>query len=270
MTCTELEELSGAYVLDAITPEERETAEAHLAQCPHCTQLVKEMRATVEFLPLAVPQVTPAPQLKGRILAAVQAAADTSSQSTQDVQAVRPLQRPSLPPMRERPTAPRPVPIRRRATAAQRWAVPLVAAAAILFAVLSGGLLTWNISLQHQVASLHTNGITTTTYAIKGTTNGSDIVGEAKYISGDGVDVTIITVRGLPALQGQQVYQGWEIQGSQAKSVGLLNVQPDGTATINIPGNVKGNDAVAVSIEKGPRATPNAPKGQVVAKGTIA
>ena len=270
MTCTEFEELSGAYVLDAVTPEERAAAEAHLAQCPRCAQLVKEMRATVEFLPLAVPQVAPAPQLKGRILAAVQAAANVSSQSTQDVQAVRPLQPlPSLPPMRERPTAPRPVPIRRRRAEAQRWAMPLVAAAAILFVMLSGGLAAWNVSLQHQVASLQANAITTTTYAIKGTTNGSNVTGEAKYISGNGVNVTVVTVRGLPALQGQQVYQGWELQGSQTKSIGLLDVQPDGTATINIPGDVKGNNAVAVSIEKGPRATPNAPQGPVVAKGTI-
>ena len=269
MTCTEFEELSGAYVLDAITPEEREAADAHLAQCPHCTQLVKEMRSAVDFLPLAVPQVAPPPQLKGRILAAVQVAANMSSQATQDVQAVRPLKAvPPLLPMRERPTTPTPVPVRRR-VAAQRWAMPLVAAAAVLFVVLAGGLAAWNIALQHQVAVLQANAVTTTTYAIKGTTEGSNVTGEAKYISGNGVDVTVVTVRGLPALHNQQVYQGWELQGSQTRSVGLLNVQADGTATINIPGDVKGNDAVAISIEKGPRATLNAPKGPVVARGNI-
>ncbi len=267
MTCTEFEELSGAYVLDAVTPEEREAAEAHIAQCPSCTQLVKEMRATVELLPLAVSQVSPSPQLKGRILSAVQTVASTSSQATQNVQAVRPLQT-TPPPMRERPTLPTPVPIRRRTTT-QRWAVPLVAAAAVLFLMLSGGLAAWNISLQHQVASLQANAVTTTTYKITGTTAAPNVTGEAKHISGDGVNVTVMTVQGLPALKNQQVYQGWEIQGSQTKSVGLLNAQPDGTATINIPGDVKGNDAVAVSIEKGPTATPDAPKGKVVAQGKV-
>ena len=161
--------------------------------------------------------------------------------------------------------------------------MPLVAAAAVLFLLLSGGLATWGISLQHQVAglqanaaslqhqvaSLQANAVTTTTYAITGTKNAPGVTGEAKHISGNGVDVTVLTLRGLPALQDQQVYQGWEIQGTETKSVGLLTPQPDGTATISIPGDVKGNDAVAVSLEKGPTATPNAPKGKLLAEGKI-
>ncbi len=284
MTCTELEELLGAYVLDAVTPEERAAAEAHLAQCPRCTQLLQELRAAVDFLPLIVPQVEPAPHLKGRVLAAVQAVADASSQSTQNVPAVRPLR--ALPPRmpeQERPTTPMPTPIRRRTAATQRWVMPVVAAAAVLFMVLSGGLATWGVSLQHQVASLQSNtvslqhqvaslqsnAIMTTTYALTGTNNAPEATGEAEYISGKGVNVTIMTVRGLPTLQDQQVYQGWVIQGKQTKSIGLLIPQADGTATINIPGNVRGNDLLAVSLEKGPTATPNAPKGKVLAVGKI-
>lgn len=267
MTCTEFEELLGAYVLDAVTLEEREAVEAHLAQCSRCTQLEKELRSTVDLLPLAVPQVAPPSQLKGRILSAVQAAADASSQSTQNVGAIRPLQ--ALPPMSSiHQQQPAPMPMRRRSTA-QQWAMPLVAAAAVLFVMLSGGLAAWNISLQHQVAALQANTVTMTTYAIKGTSSAPSVTGEAQHISGNGVDVTVLTVRGLPALQNQQVYQGWELQGKQTKSVGLLNVQADGTATINILGDVKGNDAVAVSVEKGPTATPNAPQGKVVAVGKV-
>ncbi len=287
MTCTELEELLGAYVLDAVTPEERVAVETHISECPRCIQLLQEMRATVDFLPLAAPQVEPAPQLKGRILSAVQAVANASSQSTQNVPAIRSLRAlPSRTSEQERPTAPMPTPIptpMRRRPAARQWVMPLVAAAAVLFVMLTGGLTAWNISLQHQVAhlqsnatslqhqvaSLQSNAVTTTTYTITGTKNAPGVTGEAKHIVGNGVDVTVMTLRGLPALQGQEVFQGWEIQGTQTKSVGLLNTQPDGTATINIPGDVKGNDAVAVSVEKGPTATPNAPKGKVLAEGKI-
>ncbi len=269
MTCTELEELLGAYVLDAVTSEEREAVEAHITRCPRCPQLVQEMRAAVDLIPLNLPQVNPAPHLKGRVLAAVQAAADASSQSTQNVASVRPIR--ALPPRmpeQQRPEAPIPMVARRRSVA-QRWAMPLVAAAAVFFLVLSGGLATWGISLQHQVASLQANTVSATTYAIKGTSNAPGVTGEAKHISGNGVDVTIMTLRGLPTLQNQQVYQGWELQGKETKSVGLLTAQPDGTAIISIPGDVKGNDAVAVSLEKGPSATPNAPKGRVLAVGKI-
>ena len=111
--------------------------------------------------------------------------------------------------------------------------------------------------------------MTTTTYAIAGTKDAPGVTGEAQHISGNGVNVTVLTLRGLPILQDQQVYQGWEIQGKETKSVGLLTPQPDGSATISIPGDVKGNDAVAVSLEKGPTATPNAPQGKVLAVGKI-
>lgn len=266
MTCTEIEELSGAYVLDAVTPQERDAIEAHIAQCPDCIQLIEEMRATIDLLPLSVSQVAPAPQLKGRILAAVQASA--SSQAPPRVGTLRPM--PSLqalPPLS--PTQQRRPIVRRRSTT-QRWVTPLLAAAAVLFLLLAGGLATWNVALQHDVTALRTNAVTTTTYAIKGTDSAPGVTGDAKYISGKNVDVTIMTVRGLPKLQGQQVYQGWEVQGKQATSVGLLNVQSDGTtATINIAGSVKGNDAVAVSIENGPTATPDAPKGKVIAIGKV-
>ncbi len=265
MTCTEFEELSGAYVLDAVTPEERKAAEAHLAQCPRCTQLVKELRSTVELLPLSLAPMAPPPQLKGRILSAVQAAATTSSQSKQNIGVMRPLQTfPSIPPMQQRQPAP---PMRRSAT--QRWAMPLLAAAAVLFLLLSGGLATWNVSLQREVSILRANTVTTTTYAIKGTASAPGVNGEAVYFSSPSTNNTVMILHNLPNLTGQQVYQGWEIQGKQTKSVGLLNVQSDGTATISIAGDVKGNDAVAVSIENGPTATPNAPKGKVVAVGKV-
>ena len=71
MTCMEFEELAGAYVLDAITAEESEEAEAHLAQCPNCTRLVEELRAVVDLLPLSVPQIEPPAELKERIFSTI-------------------------------------------------------------------------------------------------------------------------------------------------------------------------------------------------------
>ncbi len=40
MICQDIEELSGAYVLDAVTPQERQEVEEHLVSCPDCTHLV--------------------------------------------------------------------------------------------------------------------------------------------------------------------------------------------------------------------------------------
>ena len=63
MTCDEFEEISGAYALDAVTPAERQAAEAHLASCAKCTTLFQELRGVVSLLPLSVPQIKPSPAL---------------------------------------------------------------------------------------------------------------------------------------------------------------------------------------------------------------
>ena len=59
MTCEEFEELSGAYALEAVTPAEREEAQAHLSGCATCTHLLQELHAVVNLLPYSVQQVIP-------------------------------------------------------------------------------------------------------------------------------------------------------------------------------------------------------------------
>ena len=146
----------------------------------------------------------------------------------------------------------------------QRWGTPLVAAAAVLFFLLSGSLAAWNISLQHQISTLAGN--TPITYVMKGLATNSTITGDVTYFPQQ--DVTVIKVRGLRQTQGAEVYQGWLIQGKQPVSIGLLNMN-NGVATIDYPGNVKGFDAAAISIEAGPQATPLSPKGPVLAESMI-
>src|SRR5207237_8620031 len=77
----EFEELSGAYVLDAVTPAERQTAEAHLATCQKCTSLLRELRQVVSLLSHTVPQIAPSPELKERILAAIREESQRTSRS---------------------------------------------------------------------------------------------------------------------------------------------------------------------------------------------
>lgn len=72
MTCQEFEELSAAYALGAVTPEEQQAARAHLATCAKCTRLAGQLRSIVDLLPLSVTQVTPPAALRDRVLAAVQ------------------------------------------------------------------------------------------------------------------------------------------------------------------------------------------------------
>src|SRR5712691_7143322 len=137
MICGDFEELSGVRASSTYAPEERQEAEAHLAECPRCTRLAKELRAVVALLPLVIPQVDPPASLKERLLSAIrQESLDITSQPTQRVRSVQGGQN-----------------VRRKRQ--QSLVTRLLAVAAVLLFLLLGGVTGWNFSLQHQLASAY-------------------------------------------------------------------------------------------------------------------
>jgi anti-sigma-K factor RskA len=238
MTCQECEELAAAYVLDAVTPAERETIEEHILACPDCERAVSELQPVANLLPVSVPAVSPSPLVKEYILANVQADALSYRRPQQAQQ-------------------------RRGRAQWRHWSRQLVAVAAVLVFALIASLTAWNISLQQQIASLRTSSIS---YALKGTSSIPDASGQLVYLPK--LNVTVLTVHGLPQTNGSHVYQGWLLHCKQPTSVGLLTLQ-NGVATGSFPGDVKGYDAAAVSLEPGPAASVSAPKGAIVALGAL-
>jgi anti-sigma factor RsiW len=104
-------DLTAAYALDALEPDEARSYEAHLSGCDRCRGELASLQAAAGALAYAAEPVRPPKALRGRILEAARA---------------------------ERPNV---VPLRPRA-----WSRPLaaVAAAAVAAAV---GLAVWNVSL---------------------------------------------------------------------------------------------------------------------------
>jgi anti-sigma-K factor RskA len=66
---TELHTLSGAYALDALSPEEAAAFRKHLEACPACCQEVRELRSAAARMG-ASEAVAPPPYLKSRVLEA--------------------------------------------------------------------------------------------------------------------------------------------------------------------------------------------------------
>jgi anti-sigma-K factor RskA len=64
----ELKHDAAAYALGALEPAERAAFEAHLTECGECTADVRLLRLAAAALPHAVPQLSPPPALRGRIL----------------------------------------------------------------------------------------------------------------------------------------------------------------------------------------------------------
>ncbi len=241
MTCEEFEELSGAYALEAVTPAEREAAQAHLVGCAACSRRLQELRTVVDLLPYSAPQVNPPESLKGRLLEAIRME-NTQTQA---------------------------VPISRNARPRPRrsWSTQLLAIAAVLMLLLFGGMTTWNISLQQQNSSLQQeNASLQRQLALAYGLHGNGVSGKLIYLPQQ--NITLLVIDGLPELEGTQVYQGWLIHGKRPTSIGLLNMQ-NGVASVIYTGTFAGYQVAAVSREPGPMASKNVPIGHVVAVGDL-
>jgi anti-sigma-K factor RskA len=111
-----MHELAGAYVVDALSPEEERAYEAHLARCERCQEEVAAFTETAASLAFSVPALAPPVDLRERI--AVAARADRAQV----------------------------VPLR------PRWAYPAVAAAAVA-ACAAIGLGIWASSLHSRLGT---------------------------------------------------------------------------------------------------------------------
>jgi anti-sigma-K factor RskA len=243
MSCQEMEELLGAYALEALSDEEREAADAHLAGCPKCRHTLQQLQAIVDLFPLSVPAIDPPPRVKEQILARIQREEAA----------------------RQFPASKAPAPVRRRFSVARVRTALLAACALVLLLLLTASFL-WNISLSQQIAQLSTRVAPPVISQLHGSGNAAAATGQVIYYPQQ--NITVLRLYDLPDLKGTQVYQGWLLQGQRPTSIGLLNVQ-HGVATLDFQGNLNGFDAVAVSQEPGPAASQNAPKGPVVALGAV-
>ena len=111
-----LHQLTAAYALDALDPDDQQAFEEHLAGCERCREDLAAFSVTAAELAFAATPASPPPELRGRILAAAQA------------------ERPNVVPLPTRRTTPR--------------ALAAVAAVAACAAV---GLGIWNLSLHNQL-----------------------------------------------------------------------------------------------------------------------
>ncbi len=264
MNCEEFNEISGAFSLGGITPTERAEARAHLQNCENCTKLWLEQRAIVDLLPLTVSQIDPPEELKERLLARIRNEPKPAS-----------LGKPIPIPIRQ------PDKRRNRVTKRNWWLV----AAMVFLLCLSVGVSIWSVSLKglvaardQQIASnqqqmstlikrVHVlRGQITKVFTLKGQQGTASAVGDLLYVPQN--NLTVITVRGLPAPQGVEVYQGWLMQNKHATSIGQLFIQ-NGLASLTYYGDITAFDLAAVSLEPGPTLSPHTPSGPLVALGTL-
>lgn len=231
MNCDEVEDLLGAYALDALSPGDAALLREHLAGCEEHAEKASELRATAVRLPAAAGAVAPPAALKRRVLSAI---AGTSQSET-----------PYRGPLTFRPRAER-APKAPRVLAARPPPYAWGAVAAVLVAAF-GALVAWNIVLMNRgandVGRLATRA--TDVRPLTGTDGGPH--GTVVYFAAD--KMAVVYGDSMPALDSDRTYQLWAITGGRPESIGLMRAEPDGRATVIVPFDTGRSSALAVTIE---------------------
>ena len=212
MEANALHDLTAAYALDALDPEDAREYEAHLARCDRCRDELASLSEAAGALAYATDAPVPPPELRARI-----------------IQQAR----------RERPNV---VPLR------PRWVVP-VAAAAVVAACAAIALGIWAASVsskldrrdaalareQRVAAILAQPGSRTIPFA-----RGTLVVGKA----GDAA----LVVQHLKRAPTGRTYEAWISAGGPPRRAGLFNGGQD--IAVPLEGSVQSGASVLVTVEK--------------------
>ncbi len=238
------EELLGAVALGAATLEERQAVLTHMSECPHCRAELAQLRAAVTALPLALEEREPSPILRYRIQAMVQHEVMTGVEFDEPVALAAAQEQERAAVVEPVPTAP-PQQIRRRSPATMLWA----AAALILLAV-SAGMVLWNVLLlQDQQA--REDDLDSIPVRVAIASPPADVDADLAYLEDRGV--FLLSVRSLPQLAENQVFQVWLIGEGNPVSVATFAEE---TAEVAVAADRTEYAALAVSVEPGPVGSP--------------
>ncbi len=261
LTCDDVREMAGAFVLGALEPSEERAIRAHLASCADAHEEIAELGGVLPALAEIVPMIEPPAALKGRIMAAAAAelagreGARAPAPSSEPIAFPTPSARAERDALRGRPST-------------GTWVLRIAAVLAI--AALGG----WNLLLQSQLSAgqayeqavaqvlrsaSQPGALTAILSADVGTGSG------LAAVSSSG-DVTL-AMQDLAPTSGDQVYEAWVIGGDGTPvPLGSFKVGANGTASFTAGGlPATAGIVLALTREPGPGAT--TPTLPIVTKG---
>jgi anti-sigma-K factor RskA len=227
------EDLKDAYVLGALSEEERLSFEDYLAAHPERQADVDELGAVAGLLAFSPPEQEPSPELRSRVMEVVEAeprrgGGRSMSARVGDYLSVRSL---------------------------------ALGAAALLVI----GLLSWNLLLQDQVQDLQgqvenaqgqvqdlqgeledAQAQQSQTIKLEGSWAEQGATAEVASMQKNQI---ILVARNMPSVPEDKTCQIWVIEGDVPKPSGLF--QPDGNGTATpITNSIRKADAIAVTVER--------------------
>ena len=218
MERTEIHELSAAYALDALGPEELAEFEAHLAHCTECREHVAAFQETVAELAYDVEAPAPSPALRNRVLADAR---------------------------REQPKV---VAMPRR-----RWAFPVAAAAAFVAGCVALGLAFWASDLANQLDEERTAVHLADEIIVALTDPNADRIplegADGILVVDDESSEGWMLVNGLDQAPDGKTYEAWVIEDGEAVPAGLFT-GGDSRTVVPLTVPVSEGAIVAVTVEE--------------------
>ena len=224
MNCNDVDDLIGAYAIDALDDEESRGVRAHLLECERHAAEARSLRRTAALLAVTARPMTPPPALRSRILAAVGADAPAAAPGPTDA-------------------ARQPLRGQHGLSSYPRWPWAAAAAAAVI-----AGLAAWNVALLNRedegLQRLASRAGIVATLESTGARGGGVVLyfpDEKKaLVVGDGLQVLD---------QSKNTYQLWEIDGGPPKSIGLMQADAGGHAVAVVPFDGARAHTLAITIE---------------------
>jgi anti-sigma-K factor RskA len=224
-----VDELIAGQALYALSPDDEERVALHVAECDRCRRQLREAEALAASLAYTVPAVAPPPDLRDRVLAAVEPVVDAAP---------------------ARPVETRPQPARR----SRSWWPRIAAVAVPALAVAVVGLVIWNVSLHSDLNGLHSQLYHGQAGNLRGVGN--------VIVKQDGNATLYASIRPAPA---GKTYEARVIRGKVALPAGLF--EGGGTVNLKLTRNARPGDVIAVTIE--PAGGTKAPTTPPIAAHTV-
>lgn len=269
LTCDEVRELAGSFVLGALEGTQEAAVREHLASCPEAHQEIAELGGVLPALAQSVPVVEPPAGLRDRIMAA--AAADLQERSRGLASPAEPG--PSAPISAPAAAVAFPGPAEREArrrgrASAATWILRIAAVVAIAVLGISNLLLRSQLSQSQSfeqavqtvlAVSAEPGSLTAVLTADGGTGTGLAAI--------DSTGAVTMAMQNLAPTSGNQVYEAWVIGGDGVPvPIGSFQVGNGGTASMTASGVTASSGAVlALTLEAGPGAT--TPTLPIISKG---
>ncbi|HXD62915.1 MAG TPA: anti-sigma factor, partial [Lacisediminihabitans sp.] len=247
--------LSGAYSLNALTPDEAAEFEAYAEGSEEARAEVASLSDTAVQLGLSTEPVQPSPELKNRLMAAIR-----TTPQLEPLPEASPVERsPRVEPVEHRtePVAASGAESRAEQKARARWfarPVTILAAAAAAVLLFVGGTLVGqltdrpagNPALQAQAASLVELSAASDVQRAEGTVAGG---GQATVIWSLQLRRSAVVLDELPSLPADKTYQLWYIDSAGAKPAGTFEPSAAGMTWHVLDGAMSGGDTIGVTVE---------------------